>query len=134
MESESYAWAPGSRREYHVISRGLIANEVVRRVDPRGRTVGQILRYHISEPLGADAFIGLNEDGEYVESVGDRDKVTSNIWAEVKRSFSVEFLHPLRFMLKNMFSRQPKSVSILSLLSLSLGMLIKGETGVPVPT
>ena len=64
VESESYAWPPGSRREYHVISRGLIANEVVRRVDPRGRTVGQILRYHISEPLGADAFIGLNDDGE----------------------------------------------------------------------
>ena len=64
VESESHAWPPGSRREYHVISRGLIANEVVRRVDPRGRTVGQILRYHISEPLGADAFIGLNDDGE----------------------------------------------------------------------
>ena len=65
VERESYAWPPGSRREYHVITRGLIANEVVRRADPRGRTVGQILRYHISEPLGADAYIGLNDDGEH---------------------------------------------------------------------
>ena len=27
VAGERYAWAPGSRREYHVISRGVIANE-----------------------------------------------------------------------------------------------------------
>ena len=41
---------------------GWIANEVVRRVDPKGRTIGDILRYHLSEPLGARAFIGLKEE------------------------------------------------------------------------
>ena len=29
----------------------------------QGRTIGQILRYHISEPLGAAVYIGLTEEG-----------------------------------------------------------------------
>ena len=35
VERESYEFQPGERREYHMISRGIIANEVVRRVDPK---------------------------------------------------------------------------------------------------
>ena len=30
-------------REYHSVTRGLILNEIVRRVDSRGRTIGEIL-------------------------------------------------------------------------------------------
>jgi len=39
----------GSKREYHAITRGWIVNEVFRRVDPGGRTVGEYLR---EEALG----------------------------------------------------------------------------------
>ena len=46
-----------------MLSRGLIANEIVRRVDPKGRTLGEILRYHISEPLEALVYIGMTEEG-----------------------------------------------------------------------
>jgi len=49
----------GSRREYHAITRGWIINEVFRRVDPDGRTVGEFLREEISKPLQVDAVIGL---------------------------------------------------------------------------
>ena len=49
------------RREYHAITRGWIVNEVFRRVDPEGRTIGEFLREDISEPLGADAIIGVSE-------------------------------------------------------------------------
>lgn len=49
----------GSRREYHAITRGWIINEVFRRVDPDGRTVGEFLREEISRPLQVDALIGL---------------------------------------------------------------------------
>jgi CubicO group peptidase (beta-lactamase class C family) len=52
----------GNQREYHAITRGWIANEVFRRVEPSGRTMGQFLREEISEPIGADVFIGLNDD------------------------------------------------------------------------
>jgi len=51
----------GSKREYHAITRGWIVNEVFRRVDPEGRTVGEYLREEISGPLEADATIGVKE-------------------------------------------------------------------------
>jgi CubicO group peptidase (beta-lactamase class C family) len=50
-----------SRREYHAITRGWILNELFRRVDPAGRTIGEYLREDITAPLGADAYIGVPE-------------------------------------------------------------------------
>lgn len=58
------------QREYHAITRGWIANEVFRRVEPNGRTMGEFLRTEISEPLGIDVYIGLkDEELERVNSV-----------------------------------------------------------------
>ncbi len=51
----------GSKREYHAITRGWIVNELFRRVDPAGRTVGEFLSEEISSPLEADAIIGVKE-------------------------------------------------------------------------
>ena len=51
-----------NRREYHAVTRGWIVNEVFRRVDPTGRTIGEFLREDISEPLGADAIIGVKRE------------------------------------------------------------------------
>lgn len=48
-------------REYHAITRGWIVNEVFRRVDPAGRTLGEYLAQEISGPLNADVVVGLNE-------------------------------------------------------------------------
>ena len=61
-QTQKYRTGPGNQREYHGITRGLIANEVFRRVEPSGRTMGQFLREEISEPLGADVFIGLRDE------------------------------------------------------------------------
>ncbi|MDA0977005.1 MAG: serine hydrolase, partial [Proteobacteria bacterium] len=49
------------RREYHAITRGWIANELFRRVDSRGRTIGQFLRDDLCGPLDADTYIGVPE-------------------------------------------------------------------------
>ena len=51
----------GATREYHALTRGWIANEIFRRVDPAGRTIGEFLREEISQPLDADTFIGVRE-------------------------------------------------------------------------
>ena len=51
----------GNQREYHAITRGWIVNELFRRVDPAGRTVGEFLREEISRPLEADAVIGVEQ-------------------------------------------------------------------------
>jgi hypothetical protein len=59
--TQKFRKGDGSRREYHAITRGWIINEVFRRVDPAGRTIGEFLREEISEPLGVDAAIGISE-------------------------------------------------------------------------
>ena len=52
----------GSRREYHAVTRGWIVNEVFRRVEPAGRTIGEYLRENIGTPLGVDAIVGVKQD------------------------------------------------------------------------
>ena len=47
-----------SFRSYHALSRGWIVNEIVRRVDPEGRTIGEILRQDINIP---GVHCGLND-------------------------------------------------------------------------
>ncbi|MEM9175968.1 MAG: serine hydrolase domain-containing protein [Myxococcota bacterium] len=48
-----------TRREYHALTRGWIANEVFRRVDPAGRTIGEFLREEVSVPLEVEVYTGL---------------------------------------------------------------------------
>ncbi|MDP6980278.1 MAG: serine hydrolase [Myxococcota bacterium] len=74
----------GSRREYHAITRGWIANEVFRRVDPAGRTIGEFLDEEISTPLEADAVIGVKEP-----DLGKISKVTL-------LGFAFQFLQSLK--------------------------------------
>ena len=49
-------------REYHAMTRGWIVNEVFRRVDPLGRTIGQFLSEDLCPQLDADVHIGLSEE------------------------------------------------------------------------
>lgn len=51
-----------SRREYHAVTRGWIANEVFRRVDPDGRTIGEFYQQDISGPLNIDVIIGVKSE------------------------------------------------------------------------
>ena len=45
------------------MTRGWLLNEIFRRAEPRGRTIGEFLRTEISEPLRAGVHIGsLSED------------------------------------------------------------------------
>lgn len=62
VHAQKFREGEGSRREYHAITRGWIVNEVFRRIDPAGRTIGEFLREDISGPLQADAIIGVRED------------------------------------------------------------------------
>jgi CubicO group peptidase (beta-lactamase class C family) len=73
-----------SRREYHAITRGWIVNELFRRVDPGGRTVGGYLREEISSPLEADAIIGVKQ--------AELDRI-SKVWP---LGFVFQFLQSLK--------------------------------------
>lgn len=55
------AWPPGERQGYHAVTLGLFQNELVRRVDRDGRTIGQVLAEDFARPMGLSFFIGLPE-------------------------------------------------------------------------
>jgi len=56
------AWEPGTRQAYHGITLGFYESELLRRIDPRHRTVGQFFQDEIALPLGLDIYIRLPEE------------------------------------------------------------------------
>ena len=56
------AWEPGTRQAYHALSLGFYEGELLRRVDPRHRSLGQFFRDEIASPLGLDVYIRLPEE------------------------------------------------------------------------
>ncbi len=55
------AWEPGTRQAYHAITLGYYEGELLRRVDPRHRSLGQFFQDEIASPLGLDFYIRLPE-------------------------------------------------------------------------
>jgi CubicO group peptidase (beta-lactamase class C family) len=55
------SWPPGARQAYHGITLGFYESELLRRIDPRRRTVGQFFQDEIATPLGLDVYIRLPE-------------------------------------------------------------------------
>ena len=53
------AWEPGTRHGYHAVSLGFYENELLRRVDPRRRSLGRFFSDEIAQPLGLEFYIGL---------------------------------------------------------------------------
>jgi len=56
------AWPPGERQAYHAITLGFYESEILRRVDPTHRTLGQFFQEEIATPLSLDAYIRLPEE------------------------------------------------------------------------
>jgi CubicO group peptidase (beta-lactamase class C family) len=56
------AWVPGTRQAYHALTLGFYEGELLRRVDPRHRSLGQFFQDEIATPLGEDVYIRLPED------------------------------------------------------------------------
>ena len=55
------AWKPGTRQAYHAITLGFYESELLRRVDPHNRSLGQFFQDEIATPLGLDFYIRLPE-------------------------------------------------------------------------
>jgi len=61
LARQAPAWPPGARQAYHAITLGLYEGEIIRRVDPQHRTLGQVFQDEIATPLGLDTYIRLPE-------------------------------------------------------------------------
>jgi CubicO group peptidase (beta-lactamase class C family) len=55
------AWEPGTRQGYHAITLGFYEGELMRRVDPRHRSLGRFFQDEIASPLELDFYIRLPE-------------------------------------------------------------------------
>lgn len=92
------AWEPGTRHGYHGLSLGFYESELVRRVDPRSRTVGRFLRDEVSAPLGLDFHVGLPDHVDRdriapIQADWYRLRMLANL-DKLPRAFVVGMLNP----------------------------------------
>ena len=62
------------KREYHGVTRGFLLNEIFRRIEPSGCTIGEFLRREVSNEFNVRVLLGVKddelEDYEPVEAAG----------------------------------------------------------------
>jgi len=59
MARQKPLWEPGEKHGYHLSTMGMYMNELMRCVDPDGRSIGQFFAEEIAKPLDLDFYIGL---------------------------------------------------------------------------
>jgi CubicO group peptidase (beta-lactamase class C family) len=62
LARQTPAWEPGTRLAYHALTLGFYEGELMRRIDPRHRSLGRFFDEEIAQPLGLDVYIGLPDD------------------------------------------------------------------------
>jgi len=62
LARQSPEWQPGTRHGYHGLTLGFYQNELLRRTDPKRRTIGAFLRDEVTSPLGVTFHVGLPAD------------------------------------------------------------------------
>jgi len=107
--TQTFRKAAGSKREYHAITRGWIVNEIFRRIDPAGRTIGEFLRDDISGPLQVDVIIGVRE--AELDRISDVTLLGTGF--QFKESLKPKFL---RRMENNIFQILAKIIRLMPIL------------------
>jgi CubicO group peptidase (beta-lactamase class C family) len=94
-------WRPGMRHGYHGVSLGWYEGELIRRIDPAGRSLGRVFAEDIAGPHGLDVHFGLPP------SVGDERL------ARIERTTPRRFVAGLRDMppLMALAMANPRSVT-----------------------
>jgi CubicO group peptidase (beta-lactamase class C family) len=59
LAAQPPGWIPGSSQGYHAQSLGWYESQLLRRVDPGGRTIGQFFAAEVARALGVEFYIGL---------------------------------------------------------------------------
>jgi CubicO group peptidase (beta-lactamase class C family) len=64
LAAQAPLWEPGTGHGYHAVTYGWLAGELVRRVDPKRRSLGAFVADEVVAPVDAEAWIGLPEEQE----------------------------------------------------------------------
>ncbi len=62
LAKQKPAWEPGTKQGYHCWNIGFYQNELIRKVDPKHRSLGKFFQEEIASPLGIEFYIGLPKD------------------------------------------------------------------------
>ena len=62
LANQKPAWEPGQEHGYHGLSLGWYEGELIRRVDPKKRSLGPFFRDEVAKPLDVEFYIGLPDD------------------------------------------------------------------------
>ncbi|CAI4232917.1 unnamed protein product [Auanema sp. JU1783] len=68
LEKQIPNWEPGTKHGYHAITYGWIVDQIVRRADPKHRSVGQFFKEEVADKHGIDFHIGLPPSEEHTVS------------------------------------------------------------------
>lgn len=61
LARQTPAWSVGEHQAYHALTLGFYEGELLRRIDPQRRSLGQFFQDEIAAPLGLDVYIRLPE-------------------------------------------------------------------------
>jgi CubicO group peptidase (beta-lactamase class C family) len=61
MARQKPKWEPGTRQAYHALTLGFYEGELLRRVDPQHRSLGEFFQNEIASKLGEEVYIRLPE-------------------------------------------------------------------------
>jgi CubicO group peptidase (beta-lactamase class C family) len=62
LAAQRPAWEPGTRHGYHAVTLGFYESELLRRVDPQGRTLGRLFADEVADRLDAEFYIGVPDE------------------------------------------------------------------------
>ncbi len=60
LANEEVWWEPGTDHGYHAMTFGWLVGEVIHRIT--GKTVGQYFKQELTDPLGLEFYLGLNDE------------------------------------------------------------------------
>lgn len=104
------AWEPGTRQAYHALSLGFYESELLRRIDPAHRSLGQFFQEEIAAPLSLNFYIRLPE------------KLPSSRLATLQPMNMTQalFTMPIPFLLDALLHRSPLHRALLDPLGTAL--------------
>lgn len=76
-------YLPECKRMYHGGTRDWITNEIFRRVEPSGRTMGEVLAQDLRNEFKFDILIGANDEDLKLFKTGNHQ----GMWSMTKMSF-----------------------------------------------
>lgn len=104
LARQTPAWTPGEHHGYHGITLGWYESELLRHVDPKGRTLGAFFQEEVAAPLELDFHIGLPDslDRARVAEIQGRNHAARMVFNlhKLPAKFVLGFLNPMSLTYK----------------------------------